>query len=43
VKTDKARTGWVLASKYTDPDTDPDIFTPRRPFQGLCAENDKGD
>ena len=39
VKTDNARTGWVLASKYTDPD----IFTPRGSFQGLCAENDKGD
>ena len=39
VKTDNARTGWVLASK----DTDPDIFTPGGPFQGLCAENDKGD
>jgi hypothetical protein len=38
-RTNSGRTGWVLASKYSDPD----IWTPGGAFQGLCAEDDKGD
>jgi CRP-like cAMP-binding protein len=37
MKTESGRTGWVLASKYTDPD----IFTSRGSFQGFKSEAGK--